>query len=214
MPAFVELGGMGQVIAVAVFTVLAVISPGPDFVMVLRNSYRHGRGAGLSTAAGIALGVQVHVAYTLLGVSLFLVRAPQLLTAVKLLGAAYLVYLGIGTARAGIRVPEAEAREPAAPRPAVSFRTGFLCNALNPKTMLFVMSTFTQVVAPGSPLPLAVSFGLFMSAAHLAWFSLVAVFLTRPVFRSALLRRQQVLERVIGCVLIGLGVALAVSNLR
>lgn len=214
MSAPVDLGGLGQVIAVALITVLAVVSPGPDFVMVLRNSYRHGRSAGLSTAAGIALGVQVHVAYTLLGVTLFLVRAPQLLTAVKLIGAAYLIYLGVTTARAGIRIPKADVPEPAPSRGPGAFRTGFLCNALNPKTMLFVTSTFTQVVAPGSPLPLAVSFGLFISAAHLAWFAVVAVFLTRPVFRSALLRRQQILERVIGCVLIGLGVALAISNLR
>ena len=214
MASLEAFGGIGQVAAVAVFTVLAVISPGPDFVMVLRNSYRHGRGAGLRTAAGIALGVQVHVAYTLLGVTLFLVRAPQLLAAVKLLGAAYLVFLGIGTVRAGIRIPDANPAEPAAAGPSGAFRTGFLCNALNPKTMLFVMSTFTQVVAPGTPLPLAVSFGLFISAAHLAWFSLVAMFLTKAVFRAALLRRQQLLERVIGCVLIGLGIALAVSNLH
>ena len=77
---------------------LAVLGPGPDFAMVTRNSYLFGRTAGLLTAAGIALGVQVHVAYTLLGVSVFLQHSPSWILAVKLIGAGYLVHIGVKTA--------------------------------------------------------------------------------------------------------------------
>lgn len=85
---------MPELIAVAVITILAVISPGADFAMVTRNSYLHGRRAGLLAAAGIALGVQVHVLYTMLGVGLLIARSPALFLALKLLGAAYLIHVG------------------------------------------------------------------------------------------------------------------------
>ena len=202
---------LGQALAVGLVTLLAVMSPGPDFAMVVRNSYLHGRGAGLRTAAGIALGVQVHVAYTIFGVAVLLLEAPLLLGFLKLLGAAYLVHIGVQTLRAGGRLAE--------PGPARSgdgrgaFATGFLCNALNPKTMLFVVSVFTQVAGPSLPRRVAWGCGLFISAAHLAWFSVVAPLLSRAHWRGALLRRQARVERLIGCVLIGLGLALAVSNL-
>ena len=84
---------MTEILAVMLITVLAVISPGPDFAMVTRNSYLFGRQAGLLTALGIALGVQVHVAYTMLGVAVLVEHSPKILLTVKLIGAAYLVIL-------------------------------------------------------------------------------------------------------------------------
>lgn len=88
---------MGQLIAVAVITILAVISPGADFAMTVRNSYLYGRTAGVLAAVGISLGVLVHVTYTMLGVGLLVTRTPMLFTAMKLIGAAYLVYIGYKT---------------------------------------------------------------------------------------------------------------------
>ncbi|MEX5623875.1 LysE family transporter, partial [Pseudomonas syringae] len=71
-----------------------------------------------------------------------------------------------------------------------ALRTGFLTNAPNPKTMLFVISAFTQVVQPGSPLALDFAYGAFMSFAHWLWFSLVAVFFSSAVLRKAMIDRQ------------------------
>lgn len=85
---------MNELIAVAVFTVLAVISPGADFAMVTRSSYAQGRKAGLAAAVGIALGVQVHVLYTVLGIAVIISQSPALFMAMKVLGAGYLIYLG------------------------------------------------------------------------------------------------------------------------
>lgn len=88
---------MTEIIAVAVITVLAVISPGADFAMVVRNSYLYGRTTGLLAAAGVAAGVLVHVTYTMLGVGLLIASSTVLFTAIKLAGAAYLVYIGVRT---------------------------------------------------------------------------------------------------------------------
>ncbi|MFD9220418.1 LysE family translocator [Streptomyces sp. NPDC060064] len=202
---------MTELIAVAVITVLAVISPGADFAMVVRNSYLYGRTTGLLAAAGVAAGVLVHVTYTMLGVGLLIASSTALFTAIKLVGAAYLVYIGVRTflARADLAV-DLESKPELTRLGAL--RTGFLTNALNPKTTLFVVSTFTQVVGPGTPVWQQAGYGLFMSLAHLGWFGLVALFFSHSRLRTGMLRWQKVLNRSIGSVLVGLGVTLGLAR--
>ncbi|MEU1225493.1 LysE family transporter [Streptomyces sp. NPDC005828] len=202
---------MGQLIAVAVITVLAVISPGADFAMTVRNSYLYGRTAGVLAAVGIAAGVLVHVTYTMLGVGLLVSRTPMLFTAMKLIGAAYLVYIGYKTFVAKATRVDMDQAGGTGLSKAGALRTGFLTNALNPKTMLFVLSTYTQVVSADTPLVQQVGYGLFMSFAHLVWFGLAAVFFSHDSLRTRLLRKQAVLNKVIGSVLVGLGMVLALT---
>ncbi|MET7436372.1 LysE family transporter [Streptomyces sp. NPDC004082] len=199
---------MTEVLAVAVVTVLAVIAPGADFAMIVRNSYLHGRRTGLLAAAGVAAGVLVHVTYTMLGVGLLIASSTALFTAIKLVGAAYLVLVGVRTFRTRTRV-EVDLRAGTDLGPLAALRAGFLTNVLNPKTTLFVVSTFAQVVGPGTPVLRQVGYGLFMSLAHLLWFAVVAVFFSHERMRSLMLRGQRVLNKVIGSVLAGLGVSLA-----
>ncbi|PWB35403.1 lysine transporter LysE [Pseudomonas sp. SDI] len=196
---------MNELLAVALITLLAVISPGPDFAMVTRNSYAFGRRCGLLAALGIACGVQVHVLYTVLGVALVISHSPLLFMAMKLLGAGYLLWLGYKSL-SNTTPLSLEAGGVGSPSGFGAFRTGFLTNALNPKTMLFVVSAYTQVVQLGSSLVVDFAYGFFMSFAHWVWFSLVALFFSREALRRAMLARQRVLDRVIGVALIGLGV--------
>ncbi|EGY53619.1 LysE family translocator [Neisseria shayeganii] len=202
---------MQELLAVAAITVLAVISPGGDFAMVSRNSYLYGRRAGLLTAAGIACGVWIHVAYTLLGVGLLLQRWPAAFFAAKILGALYLIYMGIQTFRHRPVTAQADGTATTLGA-AAAFRTGLATNALNPKTTLFVLSTFSQIVSPHTPLWQQIGYGAWMSAAHGIWFAFVAVALSAPHLRQALLARQVTVNRVIGCLLAGLGVLLACSD--
>ncbi|MFZ6640089.1 LysE family translocator [Undibacterium sp. TC4M20W] len=199
---------MTELIAVAIITILAVISPGADFAMVTRNSYLYGRRAGLLAASGIALGVQVHVMYTMLGVGLLIAKSPSLYFAIKIIGAVYLIYIGYQTffARAVIST---EAGAGQSLNNLAALRAGFMTNAFNPKTTLFVLSTYTQVVQVDTSLLAQFAYGLFMSAAHWIWFSLVALFFSDHRLRAGMLRQQVILNRFIGAVLIVLGVSLA-----
>ncbi|MBV7434401.1 LysE family transporter [Cardiobacteriaceae bacterium TAE3-ERU3] len=200
---------MQELLAVAAITVLAVISPGGDFAMVTRNSYLYGRRAGLWTAAGIAIAVWIHVAYTLLGVSVLLVTFPALFHMVRMLGAAYLVYIGYQTMRHR-KISVDMHGGVAALSDKAAFKNGFMTNALNPKTTLFVLSTFTQIVKPTTPMWIQIGYGGFMSLAHLLWFGIVAVALSAPRLRNKLLAKQVVVNRVIGAILIVLGLLLLV----
>ena len=203
---------MTELIAVALITILAVISPGPDFAMVTRNSYLFGRRTGLICALGIALGVQVHVFYTMFGVSLLAHYAQPVLQGIKLAGACYLVYMGWKTF-----FNRTQVSRDLSERPPISgwqaLYSGFLTNALNPKTTLFVVSTYTQVVSPGTPLVWQFGYGLFMSLAHWIWFGAVAWSVSSPFLRRMLLDHQLAADRVVGAVLMALGAALAVVQL-
>lgn len=205
---------MNELIAVALFTVLAVISPGADFAMVTRSSYAFGRRAGLMAALGIACGVQVHVLYTVLGIALIISQSPLLFLAMKALGAGYLIYLGyksfINTQRIALGDDDGASRLGVF----AALRSGFLTNALNPKTMLFVVSAYTQVVQPDSSLATDFGYGFFMSFAHWVWFSLVAVFFSSDALRRTMLDRQGLVDKVIGMALIGLGVAVVFASVR
>ncbi|AUG99992.1 LysE family translocator [Prodigiosinella confusarubida] len=202
---------MNELIAVATITILAVISPGPDFAMVTRNSYAFGSRTGLLSALGIACGVQVHVMYTVFGIAVLIAGSPLLFMTMKVLGTSYLIYLGYKslTNKTVLTLEEAAG---SVPSPFAAFRMGFLTNALNPKTMLFVVATYSQVVQPGSPLSHNFAYGLFMSAAHWVWFSIVALFFAAPTMRRRLLKQQSVVDKSIGIVLIVLGASLAFTK--
>ena len=203
---------MIALLAVALITLLASIVPGPDFAMVTRNSYLHGRRAGLLAALGIALGVQVHVFYTMFGVGLIIASAPTLFTVIKTVGAVYLIVIGWKTwsNRAGLVI---DLHGGARLQQHKMLLNGLLTNALNPKTTLFVISTYTQVVQPGTPLSVQFGYGLCMSAIHLGWFALVAIFFSQASFRLRMVKHQRTLDRLIGTLLMALGVLLACANM-
>ncbi|OAT46677.1 threonine efflux protein [Proteus hauseri ATCC 700826] len=198
---------MSELIAVAMITILAVISPGPDFAMVTKNSYSYGIKTGLLTALGIALGVQIHVFYTVLGLSLVIADSPTLFLIIKLVGVGYLIYLGFKslTNKTQLTIENSAGMVPTYFQ---ALGVGFLTNALNPKTMLFVIALYTQVVNISNPLWQNLTYGVFISFAHWIWFSCVALFFSTPILRAKILSQQKIADRVIGILLIILGIGL------
>ena len=205
---------MNELIAVATITILAVISPGPDFAMVTRNSYSYGTKTGLLCALGIAAGVQVHVLYTIFGVTLIIMSSPTLFMAVKLLGVGYLVYIGFKSLTNKIAINTSHNLSPVSAQTSLTaFKTGFLTNAFNPKTMFFVISVYTQVIQTGNSQWLNFSYGVFISFVHWLWFSLIALFFSSPLIRNKILKYQFFMDKVIGALLIVLGVSLLFFNI-
>ncbi|GAB3121305.1 LysE family translocator [Novispirillum itersonii] len=199
---------LAQMLPVAVVTLLAVISPGPDFAMVTRVSLAGGRRAGLLAALGIACGVSVHVTYTVLGFGWVVHALPQSLDILRYAGAAWLMWIGVQGLRSRPQAPE-EAGEQAVLSGWVAWRSGALCNALNPKTALFFIALFSQGIDPSTPLSVQVGFGVFIALAHLLWFAVVAVGLTHPALTRRIQRIRHRVEQGVGLCLIGLGLRLA-----
>lgn len=203
---------MPEIISVALITLLAVISPGADFAMVTRNSYLYGRSSGLLTTLGIGLGVQVHVFYTMIGVGLLIATSPSLFMALKIFGAAYLVFVGYQTFTSKPVEVNTIEKNALIRTPLQSIKVGFFTNALNPKTTLFVLSTYSQIVSPSTPLLQEYAYGLFMTVAHWLWFALVCIFFSNPTLRSKMLNHQKPINRAIGGALTALGGLLAVAS--
>ena len=201
---------MNELFIIILITVLAVISPGADFAVITKNTYMYGRKTGLYTATGIALGVLVHVAYTLIAVSFLMTYTPYLLTLIKLTGSIYLLYLGIKTFSQKTLTLQNNTNPL---QPYAAMQIGFLTNVLNPKTTLFVMSTYTQIISLSTPKFILIGYGLFMSIAHFIWFGLVVLFFSTPALRHKMLANQYMINRVIGIVLCLLGFSLIFSNI-
>jgi RhtB (resistance to homoserine/threonine) family protein len=205
---------MIEALAVATITVLAVISPGADFAMVTRNSMVLSRRAGVLTATGIALGVLVHVAYSMAGIGLLISKSILLFNIIKFAGAAYLIYLGVALLRSRKADP-AERASPQAPlSDLAALKIGFLTNALNPKTTLFVVALFSQVISPGTSVAVQLGYGAFISLTHLVWFVLIACAFSSVAAQRFVATSRHLVERGIGAALVALGLGLAAATLK
>jgi RhtB (resistance to homoserine/threonine) family protein len=193
---------------------LVIIAPGPDTVVVTKNALLHGRRAALATSLGVNTGLLIWTVAAALGIAAVVRESAVAFTVLKLVGAAYLVWLGIGALRAARRhaAPEAPHATRQSPRVGalLGYRQGLLSNLGNPKIAVFFTGLLPQFVAPGRPVlePFLLLGGLFvlMTVVWLCGYALLAArasaVLGRPRVRAAL-------DRVTGVVLVGLGVRLA-----
>jgi RhtB (resistance to homoserine/threonine) family protein len=201
-----------EFLLVALVHLLAVMSPGPDFAVVIRNSVSLGRHTGLMTAAGVGCGILIHVGYSLLGIGLIVSQSIWLFNLMKWLAAAYLLYIGIRAIRSQPQAPDV--RSSGAPQlsAARAFGQGFITNGLNPKATLFFLSLFTVVISHDTPLTVQAGYGLYLAVATGIWFCLVAMLFSHQRVRHAFGRMGHWFDRAMGVVLIGLGLRLALSQ--
>lgn len=199
--------------AVVVIHFLALVSPGPDFIMTSRNSMVYSRRTGVYSSLGLALGMAVHVTYCLLGIGLIISRSILLFSVLKYLGAAYLIYIGWKSLRAQpVRATgDGIVRERNLPA-GEAIKMGFLTNVLNPKATLFMFGLFTQVIRPDTPLMLQVLYGAEMSLMTFLWFSFVASVLSVSLIRLRFSSVQHIFERFFGGLLILLGMRVALEK--
>jgi len=201
---------------VALIHLLAVASPGPDFAIVVRESVTHGRRAGVFCALGVGTGIFVHVAYSLLGIGLIVSQSIVLFNALKWLAAAYLLYIGFKALRAQPAASGSVQEQAAAPArtPRGAFVTGFVTNGLNPKATLFFLSLFTVVINPHTPLLVQGGYGVYLAVATALWFCLVAMLFSQQRVREGFARMGHWFDRLMGAVLVGLGIKLAFTELK
>jgi len=197
---------LNEFLALAAIHFLAVVAPGPDFAVTIRQSVRFGRLIGVITALGIGAGISVHVLYTLLGVGALMHSAPWLLNVAKVIGGGYILYLGINLLRSKARAARADfgqaADELPQQSPAKAFMVGFLTNATNPKATLFFLAIFTTVVSASTPLEIQALYGLWMCSVNALWFILVSLLFSSERVRQAFLKMGHWFERTMGVVLI------------
>ncbi|GAD79218.1 LysE family translocator [Vibrio ezurae] len=127
---------------------LLTITPGLDTVLVIRNTSRGGRRDGYATSLGVCLGLYVHATWSAIGVAAIISQSPELFNGIKLIGAAYLIWLGVSGVRSlkgGVGLVDVQA-DGTQVSVFTSIRQGFLSNVLNPKTAVFYLAFLPQFI--------------------------------------------------------------------
>jgi len=201
------------IIAVIFAHAIALISPGPDFFMTVKQSMTYSRKTGTYTAFGIGLGILVHVTYCALGLAIIVTKSILLFNLIKLLGAAYLIFIGIKSFMSKdekFNISSAKKKKDISRFEAV--KIGFLTNALNPKATVYFLSLFTFIISPETPVLLIVLLAAIMVFETIAWFSLVAFFLTQTPIREKYQSMQGIINKMFGGILVALGIKIAISK--
>ncbi|MCX8585562.1 MULTISPECIES: LysE family transporter [unclassified Gilliamella] len=195
-------------ILVITISCLGMISPGPDFFLVLKNSLSYNRKIALMTCLGVISAIAIHMSYCVAGIAVLITATPWLYNALRYAGAAYLLWIGVkallakssGTAYVSKQALELNVTAKAA------FMQGLLCNLLNPKATLFFLAIFTQLLNASSTMvdKLVVAFIIWLEAA-IWWPMVVFVFQTQIVQRRYF-KLQLIIDKLLGVILIVLGV--------
>lgn len=197
----------------AVFT-LAIVSPGPNFLLVVETALGGSRRTGLYTALGVATGSGLFAAAGLFGLLLLVTALPHFATILALGGGSYLVWLGACMLWQHRKPAVKEGIGPRTDRTALAaYRKGLLTNLTNPKAWAFYLSLFTLVMAPGAPTWEKSLLGLAMFSISLGWYGLVALLISDRRLQPAFFRYQPIIQVLLGGLLIALGGRLIFSAL-
>lgn len=201
-------------IAISVFI---IVMPGPDTALTIRNAILGGKSAGLATALGVSSGLTIWALATGLGLVAVLLASEMVFHAIKLAGAAYLLWLGVNSLIRAIRDPGAAAALSSAPKSELqsgrAFRQGLFSNLSNPKIAVFFASILPQFAPSGDGMLASVmTLGILFSAMTFVWLALYVAVITlvSGVLQRSWVRRT--LDGFTGAALVLFGLKLAATE--
>jgi len=206
-----------EFIALAIAHLFAVMSPGPDFAVVSRYSVRFGAKTGVWVSLGIALGILIHVTYSVLGLALVIKTTPVLYSFLLLGAAVYFLWLAAILLRAkkpqlttsdnsdSLEKVTQNEKPPSVPR---AIGLGFLTNGLNMKATMFFLALFTSVISAQTPFVVKSAYGAYLAVATFIWFAALSLLLGKTRLRHWLLRYGYWFDRAMGFIVLLLAVHL------
>ena len=200
----VELSYLNEFLMLTLIHLLAVMSPGPDFAVVIRQSISFDRKTALITSLGIGAGIAVHMAYTLLGLGFIITQSEVGFLIAQLVGICYLSFLALKLLKSKPQVAaNNEITLDNNPRHhQKAFLLGIMTNLLNPKATLFFLAIFTTVVSITTPIYIQSMYALWIILTTILWFSLVSIFFSQEKVRAKFVSHGYIFERIMGVVLL------------
>lgn len=230
---------LSLLLTLAVIHAVALISPGPDFAIMVKIATQQSRSTAVAAAVGISIAILAHTILSLTGVSLLIKSSHTLYLLVQIVGASYLAWMGFGALRVGLAIlakRKMSARVHVGTNDAVisasdaegvasvagglggvmsrrqGFLTGFYTNLLNPKALVFFLTLFSALITPSVTTSTKIASAILLLSLSLAWFGFLAVMLSKAQVQLKLQRLTPVIDAVIGVIF--MSVALAIySNL-
>jgi threonine/homoserine/homoserine lactone efflux protein len=186
-------------------SLLVICTPGQDTALTIRNTLVGGRAGGIRTAIGVAAGQTVWALAASLGLAAVLAASEPAFDALRLAGAAYLIWLGVHALRDAVRgrEPPQAAPPPRSPR---CLRQGLLSNLANPKMAVFFTGLLPQF---GTSFAAMLALGVAFAALTLAWLTLYALAVARARHALGRPRVRRALDALMGTALVAFGVRLA-----
>ncbi|MDP8171109.1 LysE family transporter [Pasteurella skyensis] len=205
-------------LTVVVAHFVALLSPGPDFVLIVKSAIKYGGKKSVGVAAGIAFANGMYIFLCLIGVGAILASSATLLIIMKILGGLFLIYLAIQALCARksdyqslalrdtkqIKVQTTWARE---------FVTGFMSGILNPKNLLFYLSLFTIVLTENVNMTFRIGLGIWMTSLVFIWNVLIIYTLSVPKVRNQFTRFSYYIDKVTGTILGLIGFSIIKSTM-
>jgi threonine/homoserine/homoserine lactone efflux protein len=193
---------------------LLVISPGPNGFLIAKTVPLSGQKAGFANIGGFVAAFYVHGTLSIFGISMLLVQSATAFTVFKILGAAYLIWIGVKAIRNALNSKETVSIELSTETPnKISIRSafleGFITNALNPKVSMFYLAAFPQFISLESNAYSAYTLVTAHSLVNLVWFSIMVLALSRVKSVANNVKFKTWLNSITGAVFIGFGAKLA-----
>lgn len=198
-------------LTVVVICALGAMSPGPSLALIVKHTAAGGRRQGILTGLAHGAGIGCYAVLSVAGIAALLVASPRLFEGLQWLGAIYLFWLGVS----GLRAAHQQHPQPAQRLHQITrgsaLRDGFLMALLNPKTALFFLALFSQVVSPSTSLAGKLGYAVTAMLIDMGWYSSVVWLLSRPGWLQRLERNAQRIDRIFGVILIGLALFILVE---
>ncbi|GEM49107.1 LysE family transporter [Deinococcus cellulosilyticus] len=204
---------MTTLITLFMVHLLALLTPGPDSLLVARLAVSNTRKAGLYAALGITLGNALWAGLALIGLQVLFQEVVWLQTALKVAGGLYLLYLGFLLWKGSLKktASSESTTEPLKSSNAAAFRSGLLTNLANVKAVIYFSSIFVTFITPGMGTGLKVSMFMLVMLETLAFFSVVALVLSLPAPQQAYQKAVKWIDRTAGTMFAAFGARLVLS---
>jgi threonine efflux protein len=209
----------------AVIHLVALMSPGPDFAIIVKMATQQTRLTALYCALGIAVAILVHTFLSLMGISVMIQQSHVAFMAVQLIGSSYLAWMGYSALKSALssiinkrRSADLTSTQQNLTKATLisslkGFKIGLYTNLLNPKALIFFITLFSVLITPqvNNLTKIAATILLFMLS--LAWFSLLALILSKPRIQQKLLAANTIIDLLVGIIFIAVAVTIA-SNIQ
>ena len=191
----------------------AVVSPGPNFLVVSRLALSRSRRSAIGATLGITIGSLAYAALTMFGLNVLILRFAWLGDTIRIVGGAYLVWLGIQAWRSHPEElqPAAAGTGEGGPSLLHGLRVGFLTEITNPKGIAFFLGLFAAAVPAATPLWAKLAVLSAGGVIEVAWYTVVSFALSSGPMRAGYQRVRRTVDRVLGTLLIALGLRVALD---
>jgi threonine/homoserine/homoserine lactone efflux protein len=213
----VNLFGIFVTVAIAHF--LALLSPGPDFVLVVKSAIRNESKNAIGVALGIASANALYIGLCLIGVGTILAASVTVMIVLKVIGGLFLIYLAVQALRANkssysnLDIADNSHSNEVETTFFKELITGFMSGILNPKNLLFYLSLFTVVLTPEVGLAFKLGLGIWMTAIVFLWDLSIIFLLSTPKVRSKFTKLAYYIDKITGAILGLIGFAIVKSAL-